>query len=401
MVNLPARDKLAIKRWAEAGGTVYLRGPLEPGHKCTLAPLVDAEFECSIHASAGYRFSKHWILPVALAGENTVFQKIVSIAGGLPPGALPLVMSMDNSGHESPIIFAIEVGAGIVICDLTEEIDEAAMSLIAGLSDPRTRPAYVGALAAIDYAGGRDVSLSAPVNLVIDDRPINHDFFNCGRTERFLRHLDARCPGIHTDFAWTPDQTRVHHRYVDILRNHNTGYVWHGFMRHLDHRSIMDLETDLKRGRKLIDEIVQKYDVRIQPVMIFPYEKDSPVCDELLKRSDFIAKVQSFDPDINAVPRSYFRLRSTRIDRPAPIAQFNVLLREEETKLTRDRMLALAALGLPIIALAHPNNLGVQRFRPTLDSMGPTYFDRVLRFASEKSLRPMSLENIANEMPVE
>jgi hypothetical protein len=69
--------------------------------------------------------------------------------------------------------------------------------------------------------------------------------------------------------------------------------------------------------------------------------------------------------------------------------------------LDRNRMLALATLGMPIIALAHPNNLGVQRFRPTRDQMGPSYFDRIARFAAEKSLRPMSLENIAREMPVD
>jgi len=159
-------------------------------------------------------------------------------------------------------------------------------------------PELPGALAAIDYAGGRDASLSAPINLVIDDRPINHDFFNNGRTERFLRHLDSRCPGIHIDFAWTPNQARVPHRYINILRNHNTGFVWHGFMRHLDHRSIMDLETDLSLGRKMVRELASKYGVRIQPVMIFPYEKDSPVCDELMRGSDFVAKVQSFDPEI-------------------------------------------------------------------------------------------------------
>ena len=55
--------------------------------------------------------------------------------------------------------------------------------------------------------------------------------------------------------------------------------------------------------------------------------------------------------------------------------------------------------SLPIIALAHPNDLGVQRFRPTREAMGQSYFDRVLEFAREKSLRPMSLENIAREMP--
>jgi hypothetical protein len=198
------------------------------------------------------------------------------------------------------------------------------------------------------------------------------------------------------------------------LRDHNTGFVWHGLMRHLDHRSIMDLETDLAHGRQLVRGISAKYEVRIQPVMIFPYEKDSPVCDDLLRRSGFVAKVKSFDPDPNALPHSYFRLRAAQPERPTPASTihvvsrddesppetpFRVLFRDEDSKLTRDRMLALAILGLPIIALAHPYDLGVQRFRRTRDSIGPTYFDRVLAFAAAKSLRPMSLENIAAEMP--
>jgi len=389
-----------MQRWVERGATVYVRGPIEPGRKYSIRPLADIEFEAALQPSLGYRFTTHWILPIAIAGESAAIARDRAVALGLTNSARPLLTNIHSSGEQSPVIFAIEIGAGVIVCDLDDENHDASAPLISRLSDPASRDAMAGALAAVDYAAGRDASLSAPINLVIDDRPINHDFFNAGRTENFLRHVDSICPGIHVDFAWTPNQTRVNRAYIETLRSYNTGYVWHGFMRHVDHRTIMDLETDLATGRSLIREISKKYDVEIQPVMIFPYEKDSPACVELLRRADFVAKVQSFDPDPKAVPDSYFRLRSAQADTSA-VASFATLFRDSEEMLNRDRMLALATLGMPIIALAHPNNLGVQRFRPTREAMGPSYFDRIVKFAAEKSLRPMSLENIASEMPVD
>ncbi len=398
--ELAAEQKLRLRRLVENGAAVYLRGALAHGRNVSLAPLADVQFECVIKAAAGYRLASHWILPVALAKEEACLRMNLPIATGLPANASPLILGMLHGGDEMPTAFAIEIGAGVVICDLNADRETVGQSLISQLSDPENRLAAITALAAVDHAAGRDLSLSAPINLVIDDRPINHDFLNIGRTGEFLRRLDSLCPGIHTDFAWTPNQTRVYRRYVSILRGHNTGFVWHGFLRHLDHRSIMDLETDLTLGRKFVREIALKYEVRIQPVMIFPYEKDSPACDSLLRRSGFVAKVESFDPDPQVVPSAYFRLRSGASN-DSDSAPFSVLLRDEESRLSRNRMLALAALGLPIIALAHPNDLGVQRFRPTREAMGPTYFDRVLGFAKEKSLRPMSLENVALEMPAD
>ncbi len=400
LTQLSAEEKHRMRRWVERGATVYIRGSIEPARRYSLRPLAEFEFESAMQPSLGYRFTTHWILPSAIAGETAEIARDRPVALGLSNSAHPLLTSTHSSGEQSPIIFAVEIGAGIIVCDLNEENDDESVPLISRLSDPAARAAIAGTLAAVDYAAGRDASLSAPINLVIDDRPINHDFFNGGRTEKFLKHIDAQCAGIRVDFAWTPNQTRVNRAYIETLRRYNTGYVWHGFMRHMDHRTIMDLETDLSIGRSLIREIAKKYDVEIQPVMIFPYEKDTPTCVELLRRADFVAKVQSFDPDPRAAPRSYFRLRSAQTDTSAG-ATFATLFRESEAMLDRNRMLALATLGMPIIALAHPNNLGVQRFRPTRDQMGPSYFDRIARFAAEKSLRPMSLENIAREMPVD
>jgi len=401
LTQLSPEEKLRMRRWVERGATVYVRGPIKPGRKYSMRPLADVEFDSVIQPSLGYRFTAHWILPVAIAREGVAeIARCRPVALGLSNSARPLLTSTHPSGEQSPIIFAAEVGAGVIICDLSEEIADLGTPLISRLSDPASRTAIAGTLAALDYAAGRDASLSAPINLVLDDRPINHDFFNGGRTEKFLKHIDSQCPGIHIDFAWTPNQTRVNRAYVETLRRYNTGYVWHGLLRHMDHSTIMDLETDLSIGRSLIREISKRYDIEIQPVMIFPYEKDNAACVALLRRADYVARVQSFDPDPKAVPRSYFRLRSAQTDTSAG-ASFATLLRDSVEMLNRNRMLALATLGMPIIALAHPNNLGVQRLRPTREPMGPSYFDRIVKFAAEKSLRPMSLEHIACEMPVD
>ncbi len=61
-------------------------------------------------------------------------------------------------------------------------------------------------------------------------------------------------------------------------------------------------------------------------------------------------------------------------------------------------MLALATLGMPVIAMAHPRDLSLRRFTRG-DRSAMSYFDSVLTFAAEKSLRPMSLEEIATEVP--
>ena len=69
--------------------------------------------------------------------------------------------------------------------------------------------------------------------------------------------------------------------------------------------------------------------------------------------------------------------------------------------LSRDRMLALATLGMPIIAIGHPRNLALRRLGPLRDSLQMSYFDPVLKFAAEKSLRPQSLEEMAAEAPLD
>jgi hypothetical protein len=179
-----------------------------------------------------------------------------------------------------------------------------------------------------------------------------------------------------------------------VLGRHNTGFVWHGFLRHVDHRTLTDYEPQLEAGRARVDEITRKYGVRFQPVMIFPYEKDTPDATDLLRRAGFVAKVESMGGN---PPVDYYRLRAVG-DEPSYNDEFSLIYRGSIDLLSRDQMLALATLGMPVIALAHPRDLSLRRFRRG-DRSATSYFDSVLAFAAEKSLRPMSLEEIAAEVP--
>ena len=188
--------------------------------------------------------------------------------------------------------------------------------------------------------------------------------------------------------------TRPHSRYIEVFSRYNTGFVWHGFLRHIDHRTITDYEEQLSAGRARVDQISRKYGVRIQPVMIFPFEKDTPRAEELLRRAGFRGQgaVGGRQSPARLLP-SARRRRGTVVDDP-----FSVVFRESIDVLSRDRMLALATLGMPIVALAHPRDIALRRFA-TARSGAISYFDPFCRFAAEKSLRPKSLEEIAAEVP--
>ena len=205
----------------------------------------------------------------------------------------PIASSLDRSGSGTPSIFSIEVGAGLAIFDLhPEEYDEA--DLLAELAAAGRRPACVGALAAVDWAAGRDPAIPAPINLVIDDRPINFDYFNAGNLRGVPAPSRRSVPRHPHRFRMDARVTRRPHReYLNVLGQYNTGFVWHGFLRHVDHRTVTDYESQLDAGRTRVDEITHKYGVRFQPVMIFPYEKDTPRAAELLRRTGFKAKVES------------------------------------------------------------------------------------------------------------
>ncbi|MGC2491515.1 hypothetical protein [Candidatus Binatus sp.] len=383
-----------LRESAESGATIYVRGALQPGRRFPLLPFSDQQFEFLNRPAYGYQFSTHPILPAAIAGERIITQLNMPLAAGLDDGVHPIVSSLHRSGSGTPSIFSIEAGAGLAIFDLNPDDQYDGRELLSELAAPTTRAANIGALAAVDWTAGRNPAIPVPINLVIDDRPINYDYFNARTLQAFMQHLDDQCPGIHTDFAWTPTHTHPHREYLNVLARHNTGFVWHGFLRHVDHRTIADYEPQLEAGRARVGEITRKYGVRFQPVMIFPYEKDTPRATELLRRAGFVAKVESMGGN---PPLDYYRLRVVGEESSCD-DEFSVIYRDSIDLLNRDRMLALATLGMPVIALAHPRDLSLRRFQRG-DRSSMSYFDSVLTFAAEKSLRPSSLEQIAAEVP--
>jgi hypothetical protein len=399
--QLRPEEKQRLKKWVESGATLFLRGGLQPGRRYSLAPISDVQFEYSNQPSHGYQLSTHRMLPLAIAGERVERLSIMPCALHVTGAIESMLLAQGDGNTWLPSIFTIPAGDGAIICDLNVEDDDHQTSLLAKLSDPMRLAATIGPLAAVDWAAGRDLSRNSAVNLVIDDRPINHDYFSNSRTEVFLRHWDSELPGVHVDYAWTPSHSHPHRRYVNLLQRYNTGFVWHGFLRHVDHRKVNDPVSEYSTGRELIEQIERNYGVHIQPVMIFPFEKDTPSAVELLRHQSFIAKVQSFDYEVRvSPPPNYYRLRHLQQSR-SDGESFAVIFRDAIEMLSRGRMLALATLGMPIIAIGHPRNLALRRFGRLRDSMQLDYFDPVLKFATEKSLRPMSLETIAAEVPLE
>ena len=396
LARLTPGERHRLRKWAEDGATIYVRGALRHGSTYSLMPFSNQRFGFSVELAEGYQFSTHRMLPAAIAGELVTTQMDMPHAAGLDDRFPTLLSSRDRQGNEWPVIFEIRIGAGAAIFDLHDDDDTHGTALLTEIEEPATRGAAMGALAAVDWAAGRSFKTPAAVNLVIDDRPINFDYFSLGNLKDFLDYLKTQYVDIHIDFAWTPLHTHPDRRYIEMLRRYNTGFVWHGFLRHIDHRMIADCESELQAGLAHVNKISRAYEVRFQPVMIFPFEKDTPHAHELLRRAAFVAKVQC-DHSGGQSPSPY-RLRALQHERSSD--SLSIMLRDSTDNLNRDRMLALATLGMPIIALAHPCDLALRRFARR-DAAAATYFDPVLKFAAEKSLRPMSLEEIAAEAPLD
>jgi hypothetical protein len=397
LARLTLGERQRLRKWTEDGATIYVRGGLDRGCVYSLVPFSNQRFEFSFRPSNGYQFSAHRMLPAAIAGECVSTPLMMPYADGLDDRVRTLLSGFDGHGAEWPVIFEMDIGAGVVIFDLHAEDHNQETDLLTELEEPATRGAAIGALTAVDWAAGRDPSTPAAVDLIIDDRPVNLDYFSLGNLKLFLDYLNTRYSGIHVDFAWTPNHTRPDRRYIEMLRRYNTGFVWHGFLRHIDHRTITDFESELQAGIGHVDRISRAYDVQFQPVMIFPFEKDTPQAHELLRSTDFIAKVQSAS-GVNKTA-NFYRLRALQDDKSSE-GSVSIIFRDSTNNLSRDRMLALATLGMPIIALAHPSDLALRRFARR-DAAAATYFDSVLQFAAEKSLRAMSLQEIAAKVPLD
>jgi hypothetical protein len=160
-----------------------------------------------------------------------------------------------------------------------------------------------------------------------------------------------------------------------------------------------DPRAEFTRGKRLVSEIEERFGVRLQRIMIFPFERSAAHQFPLLLEAGFLACVQ--EPRYTHNSDAYLA-RFLECSTPSitdPLCGFTILYRYSMATLTRDRMLAMAALGLPIIAYAHPDDLGMQRFARLRPRKGDvSYFDPVLSFAASKGLPSRSLQDIATEV---
>ncbi len=392
-LSLPAQNRL--KRSVVQGTTLHVTGDFAVDQPFSLAPFAEGSIATiAHHAANGYRLTDHPMLPAALRNEERTLELTMMAASNLPKSAEPLLMLRCADTVERTSVFIVRVGNGTVIYDLTPATRR--MPLPAMLENAATLPGGVGVLAAASIAW-KAQPLESRFNIVIDDRPADFDYFNGGRVLAFFRHLEHVCPGVHVDFAWTPDQSHPSRRYVAVLKSFRAGFVWHGLLRHVDHRAITDLAAEYAAGLRLVEQVCADYAVRFQPVMIFPFERDTPRCVDFLEQRGFLAMARTAAERRMEVEGGNLAGNFSRSLSRAGQKRFAVLERFPAERLTRERMIARAALGLPIIASCHPYDVGLVRFaalRPRARGSF-AHFDSVLRFAAEKQLRAASLEEIA------
>jgi hypothetical protein len=389
-----------LEDWIAAGAALYVRGGARAGARVPLGVFGAGDVSVASHQNAtSYRLTRNPLIPAALAEESESGQFLMPGADILPPLMDPVVIAEHSDGRPRAAVFSKRFGAGIAIYDLHADDSVTDLPIVTRFADPVLRPQNLGALITADWAAGIDPRTTAAFNLTLDDRPSNLDYFNVANLRRFLEHVDTRLPRAHVDFAWTPDQSRPSRRYVDTLKEFRTGFVWHGFLRHVDHRSIDDPLRELAEGRRAVDTIARRYNVRFQPVMVFPFDHDSPGCVAAMRASGFRAEVRNIavpGPRREALPEY---LRFSGPDWHNDQRDLVLLYRRPVEHLDRDGMLALAALGLPVLAGVQPEDFALRRFaRSPWEGGSFDELDRVLEFAAVKSLRPCSLEEVAAEL---
>lgn len=395
-------QKIALRAAVERGTTAYLRGGLPPGRRYSLEPFAQGWFATASEDRArSHFFARHPMIPSVLQGEESECDLSLPGAGEFSGRIAGLLSARHIDGRERPVIFVLECGAGRVIYDLQRE-DEPAdhhdAPIVRRLADRKLRCGDVGALLAVERACRRDSQRRSPFNLTIDDRPASYDYLSAGRLRILLEHMAGRLSEFHIDFAWTPSEIHPSRRYVEVLKEFGAGFVWHGLHRHVDHGLVADPAADFSAGRHLVDSISRRFGVDFQPVMIFPFEGVGRASEELLKREGFVAKSEIPGADAESEKEIPPYLRYSSLPSRASTQSLTVLYRQQATRLDRDSMLAHAALGLPIIAMGHPCDVGLKRFAGfRSQSVVSSYFDHVLDFAAEKGLRPMSLEQIARD----
>jgi len=399
--ELSNRHKSHLANLVGEGATLYVRGVAQGCATLDLMPFASVELAIAPeHRALGCRFTASQMLPAVLAGEEITGLFDVPGAENLNPPIEELLTVRHVDGVERAAIFALRYGSGCVIYDLHTQDDTGAdASIMARLSRPEMLHRDIGALVAANHAAGMESAKLPPFNLTIDDRPVNFDHFNVAPVSALLRHIDDLCPGTHTDFAWTPRHTSPCRSYLEAMKEFSTGFVWHGLYRHVDHRVISHPAAELKEGSRMIRRLERRFGIRFQPIMIFPFERSEPNQFPLLGQKGFLAIVQEprhssgSDPDL---PGYLEGSLPAHVDATSALT---VLYRYPAASLTRDRMFAMAALGLPIIAVAHPDEVGLKRLSRFWDRGGDvSHFDEVLKFASSKGLPPRSLEDIARDI---
>lgn len=404
--ELSAGLKRHLAHLVGEGATLYVRGIARRRATLDLAPFAPGALAIACERRAvGYRFTASRMLPAVLAHEEVVGG--VFEAPGverLNPPAEALLTVRHVDGAERAAIFALRYGRGSAIYDLHPEAhpkDEARADapLVARLARQEVRHREVGALVAANCAAGIEPARLPPFNLMVDDRPVNFDHFNAAPVSALLRHIDDLRPGAHTDFAWTPCHTSPCRGYLEAMKGFSTGFVWHGLWRHVDHRAISHPAAELAQGKRMVSRIERRFGLRLQPIMIFPFERSAPEQFPLLVEAGFRASVEEPRPRSGCDARLPGYLAYSLPARAETACGFTVLYRYPAASLARDRMLAMAALGLPILACAHPEDVGLRRFSRFWDRGGEvSHFDEVLNFASSKGLPSRSLEDIAAEV---
>ncbi|MDO8432682.1 MAG: hypothetical protein Q7S58_09765 [Candidatus Binatus sp.] len=391
-----------LRETAKAGAVVYIRGGFDGTQQCTLSPLIDATFlYVKDRRATAYRIEARWPMPEVLHGENSGGEFLLPSARGIPDQWQVLASAQFESGECAPFLFAIRCGAGYVICDLLADAPAGSPDtpILYRLANPAKRYRELGPLASIRIAAGVSPSARPAFNLTMDDRPANFDLLNSGNLRRWLEHVESRFHRAHVDFAWTPDQLYPARSFVEMLKRFNTGIVWHGFKRHVNHSGPLKFENDLRQGALMVGRISRRFDVNFQPIMVFPFEAFGLEALSFLKQAGFVATVAGPLP-----PGNSWSNYPSFVHRSVPLEEefanvFPVLRRYSCESLSRDLMLSHAALNLPIIVVVHPDEIGMRRWPyPPLRKGTRTHSDSVLSFAAAKRLRAASLEEIAQEI---
>ncbi len=395
--RMASRERESLRASVNAGATLYVRGAAAEGICYQLAPLVESSFTPGrVTRVASYRFTHDPMIPAVLRGEQSALRNAVNCAYNLSGPAEPILIARDADGAESPVVFAYRAGRGAIICDVQPDDRAPDTPLIWRLADPVQRCATASALIAVERAAGRELDSPVPFNLTIDDIPLAYDYFNEPLLEEFFAHIENRCAAVHLDCAWIPTSQWISRRYVQMLKDHGAGFLWHGMHRHVDHQKIENPKAEMEAGKRAMAANMRRYGIQLQPMIIFPFERAHRSAEELLLNEGFFAAAEQprHDEGGAAMPEYLIYANASCIHESG----LRFLHRYEADFLTRDRMLAIAALGMPILAFAHPKDVRLRRLSRFLERGGVySHFDEVLNFAAAKNLPGRSLEEIARE----